>query len=76
MEWQPIETAPKERTFIDIAAKQWRPHYDDFTWLRFPDCYWYHPPPDSNTKPGWQGVKDGWRPTHWMPIPELPKDQS
>src|SRR5262245_27954087 len=32
--WQPIETAPKDGTKVDIWAKCWRPHYDDFIYIR------------------------------------------
>ncbi len=73
MEWQPIETAPKDGTVIilcesgyrdSIRASFWRQDGDGFPW-KFLD-------PDSETfLNGWLGDHRG--PTHWMPLPEPPK---
>lgn len=72
--WCSIETAPKDGTKIDIWAKTWLPDKDEFVGRRFPDCYWYKPPWDSNKQPGWEGIPAGYRPTHWKPLPESPKE--
>lgn len=39
-EWQPIDTAPKDGTLLDLWAKCWRSELDDFTHRRFTDCWW------------------------------------
>lgn len=59
MEWQPIETAPKDGRYIlgcyksDVFAMRFRPTHGT--------CY------------EWQ-LHDGYPecPTHWMPLPEPP----
>lgn len=73
-EWQPIKTAPKDGTEIQLWAVltsnkkgQW-----------WPKCYW-----GGNFGIDWwmaideegEGVleKSAWKPTHWMPEPEPPK---
>lgn len=71
----PIESAPKDRTNIDIWAKRWDAETDSFEFRRFPDCYWCEPPWDSNKKPYWEGVCASWMPTHWMPQPAPPKEE-
>ncbi len=69
--WQPIETAPKDGSKVDL-------------WVifengghRVTDAYW-----TGNDRRGWMLGSDGYtqhqyttRPvvTHWMPIPEAPK---
>jgi hypothetical protein len=70
MKWQPIETAPKDGTYIDLWA-------DNF---RFADAFWFDPKTDDR----WHGIEEGWvfhsegfeyvwvTPTHWMPIPGNP----
>jgi hypothetical protein len=71
-QWTPIETAPKDGTKIDIAAKLWMSRTDTFAVSRFPSCHWWKGDSMCNRSAAWQGVDDGWRPTHWMPVPELP----
>ena len=67
-QWQPIETAPKDGTKVDM----WRVHY------RTPDVFW------SNGEDWWcvdgkfmqsDPVPLGTspEPTHWQPLPEPPK---
>ena len=69
-EWQPIETAPKTGR-VDLWAKRWMARTDRFTYARFPDCRWN---PSVDDRPDrWVGLQDGWRPTHWRPIPAPPK---
>ena len=66
MEWQPIETAPKDGTEILAFATFER---RDFIAV----AQWADADPEfPNTVAGWF-----WdyaiRPTHWMPLPEPPK---
>lgn len=71
-EWQPIETAPKDGTKVDIWAKCWRAYYDDFVGQRFPDCWWSRGDSMVNRPAYWVNVGDGWHATHWRPIPDPP----
>jgi hypothetical protein len=66
--WKPIETAPKDGGKVDLWAKLWNPKTDDFYRCRFTDCYW------SPVDHEWRGVPQEFRPTHWMPLPDPPKD--
>lgn len=72
-EWQKIETAPKDGTKVDLWAKCWRAYNDSWEYQRFPDCWWYVPGHEANRRPHWQGLGDGWCPTHWQPLPEPPE---
>ena len=64
MSWQPIETAPKDGTVIDLWADG----------QRLPNCKWryggwsqeYAEHPSAHFD-----IYD--EPTHWMPLPEPPK---
>ena len=71
-EWQPIETAPKNGTRIDLWAKAWLPAFDRFEFRRFADCYWSKGDTMCNVKAAWAGLDREWRPTHWMPLPSPP----
>lgn len=73
-EWQPIETAPKDGTHIDLYAKRWRSQADDFIHSRFTDCWWSKGDHMVNNQPRWSGIEIGWFPTHWMPLPDPPKE--
>jgi hypothetical protein len=72
-EWQPIETAPKERYKLLLLA---------FPWCEPCVGYWDDDKYSSKPKPMWRacglahlGVKHmrANPPTHWMPLPEPPK---
>ena len=73
MNWQPIETAPKDGDKIDL--------YDPI-YGRFIDVEWCH---SSPLHPDGHWVKDvldysgtdlSWlEPTHWMPLPTPPTDE-
>lgn len=67
MEWQPIETAPKDGTNILLFIPEWRPEYQRVVghWGRsFFGEKWF-----DNV-----GMKAlSCRPSHWMPLPEPPK---
>lgn len=63
--WQPIETAPD--------AKGWRPRRLILAYFSGSHCVWvqdgYRDPKTGN----WMHAKDYFlKPTHWMPLPELP----
>lgn len=72
MDWQPISSAPKDGTHVDIYAKRWRSSYDDFEGDRFPNCCWIGGDPMTGMPAHWINLPDGWWPTHWMPLPPPP----
>jgi hypothetical protein len=74
--WQPIETAPKDGTRVDLCAKSWLPAFDRFESKRFPDCVWMKGDPMCNRSPYWLNLAKDWHPTHWMPLPALPPEPS
>jgi hypothetical protein len=62
--WQPIETAPKDGTTVDL----WSGHHQ----RRWADCCW------NDGK--WWVYNNGYEPyefdpTHWMPLPEPPQSK-
>ena len=71
-DWQDIETAPKDRTVVDLwAISKYHPEGK-----RFPDCFWgqgsFTP---RNFPERWRGLPDNpmnWEATHWMLPPEPP----
>lgn len=70
--WEPIYTAPKDGTRVDLWVKHWR-HWDDgFDTMRCPNCYWNDGDSMANRAPYWVNLESGWRPTHWMPLPSPP----
>ena len=74
MEWQPIETAPKDRIVL-----LYRPTAHD--WGKVTPGKWDAQPHHKKPAPYWDmWIKIGgkyesrlWEPTHWMPLPEPPK---
>lgn len=75
-EWQPIDTAPKEKDDTGLSPRimlGFAPDEEDYT---LPSCegYWR-----NSEKPGWVSCMDPdvpnpySQPTHWMPLPEPPK---
>jgi hypothetical protein len=70
MSWQPIETAPKDGSFMLLAAKTClRPQPLPFTgrWLHgVPGCWVL-----VNADLAVQRID----PSHWMPLPESPKEK-
>ena len=58
MEWQPIETAPRDGTLVDL----W--HKDGF---RMTEVWW------EQTDECWSCVMGDESFTHWMQLPEPPK---
>ena len=64
--WQPIETAPRDGTFVLTASLGWP------VWL----ASWKSIRAGKREFVGWTRLeRDGgdWQPTHWMPLPEPPK---
>lgn len=73
-QWHPIETAPKDGTRLDLWCKLWRSHNDTWMYQRFTDCYWNDYKYIDNARAQWENMSDGWHPTHWMPLPQPPKE--
>lgn len=71
-QWQPIESAPKDGTRIDLWTKCWNVHTDAFDTMRCPNCYWTKGDSMTNRNAHWVNLESGWRPTHWMPLPDPP----
>ncbi len=64
MNWQPIETAPKDGT--EILTFQPRLSYRGFfVVVRFDAEMW-------GGDGGWSDGEYHYRPTHWMPLPDPP----
>lgn len=69
--WQPIETAPKDGTVVDL----WSPQCG-----RYPDAVWgFIPAYEGPDEMGWTdknhhgSLEDAGPWTHWMPPPNPPK---
>jgi len=78
MEWQPIETAPKDGTkvlivnsdgAIDVAGYvvQWDEHSELVRKARDGDVY-----RTVREDTGYWDTETAYWPTHWMPLPEAP----
>jgi hypothetical protein len=66
MSWQPIETAPKDGSEIDLWISD--PRYPDG--YRIPECAWMDGRWVSTLED--QRLESKQAPTHWMPLPEPP----
>lgn len=70
MEWQPIETAPKDKEillfcpFRGVVRGSWR--RDEYA--KKPRPYWTH---DRERLWGIRGTRED-QPTHWQPLPKPP----
>lgn len=86
MNWQPIETAPKDGTLVDLwvvknifkrqmrrAACWWYSHDDDGGYWKqeFSECL-----NDATQGDGGFCLDDDDVPTHWMPLPAAPLTRS
>ena len=67
MEWQPIETAPKDGTTILIYSAVPLPFVTDVQWHNGYFCL-FDPYADEHNQPIVVGI------THWMPLPPPPKE--
>jgi len=70
-EWQPIETAPKDGKWVLVYVNAWGRH--EFAVCFFRDDKWVYV--DSNFEDINEDIEFG-APTHWMPLPEPPKDKN
>lgn len=75
MNWQPIETAPKDGSIILLyrpTAAKWAViapgAWNDDHYAKHPRPYW-----EGWLKIGSVSEYRYWTPTHWMPLPEPPK---
>lgn len=73
MQWKPIETYDKKREW---RGRQALLSHKDHKWIRFGRFYpqvnaWYYS--GTNERSQYSSVR-GDEPTHWMKMPELPKD--
>ena len=72
-QWQPIETAPRDGTAILV----YRSDMGVFSAHYVSPCEFIE---DGDDEPGWfstngHDLSGNDMPTHWMPIPQPPKDQ-
>jgi hypothetical protein len=67
MMWQPIETAPKDGTQI-LCCWAGSPEMDCLRWIASREAWCVH-------SGGWGEARyrDDEAPTHWMPLPEVPR---
>lgn len=75
MTWQPIETAPKDGTIVDLWVQGAMQANGEYSQRRSPQCHsngWdWISPLDGDWEYG-GGRMWGCRPTHWMPVPAPP----
>lgn len=86
MDWQPIETAPKDGTVVDLWVSEYE-GWPEGGSERLAKCMWVEDPygdGDEFDQSGWyqsyaeiesfgNKVDKRARVTHWMPLPEPPK---
>ncbi|MXO72855.1 DUF551 domain-containing protein [Altererythrobacter buctensis] len=65
MEWQPIETAPKDGAPIIVGCLV-KPMYDE------EPAFWAYWNPNQGGEIWQRGYYCGDEPTHWMPLPPPP----
>jgi hypothetical protein len=63
-EWQPIESAPKDGTKVDVWCEGKVP-------LRIPNAYFY----EERWLHSFNGMRIWHDPTHWMPLPPPPSEE-
>lgn len=70
MEWQPIETAPKDKDVLLYLPRRGaiRGQWNSDKYARVPRPYWSH---DREWIFGVRETRDC-QPTHWMPLPAPP----
>jgi hypothetical protein len=64
-EWQPIETAPKDGTLVDLWSGLHGNRWTDYSWAA--GRWWRY-------SFGYEPFE--FNPTHWMPIPSPPTEKS
>ena len=73
MEWQPIETAPKDGTYVLMVKKGLVPAVA--RWQHDRQIFDFIEEEDMPTGDAWQeylAMCIEWTPTHWMPLPDPP----
>lgn len=65
-EWQPISTAPKDRTMIVVKAVNVRVQQGALLYTSDPYCSWWQ---DGK----WSRWGHNFDPTHWCPLPPDPR---
>ncbi len=91
MDWQPIETAPRDGALVDLLCGD--PAGVSNISIRLTDCAW-HEADEIFPHTGWVRICDdgswdlveadatcqfglpAWKAEHWMPLPEPPKEGS
>ena len=70
-EWQPIETAPKDGTLIDL----WAYSKVDEGYYRYPECFWNSAQAEQEGEGYWCTIDlyELNKVTHWMPLPDPPE---
>lgn len=76
MSWEPIETAPKDGTWILAVVKGWTPAVARWTtnW-REGGSFEFVEPETFAEESHWHEfieTSEPWQPTHWMPLPAGP----
>lgn len=69
MEWQPIETAPKDGTQVDVYISELQERYTEAHFCVSEQCWVWDLP--CGTK---RVMFTKTPPTHWMPLPQPPKE--
>lgn len=73
-DWQPIETAPRDGTYVLLynGEPMWAGCYECAAWFGEGEtaCWWSAGGPNGGLEVSY--VKDGDL-THWMPLPEPPQ---
>jgi hypothetical protein len=72
-EWQPIETAPKDGTRIDVWVPTWLRTGNRMPNAKWRDgrwSFWWEPTQE------WLSIEEEYEggPSHWMPLPPPPKE--
>ena len=67
--WQPIETAPKDGRRLLLG--KWR----HGNWIIEVGKYTIHPLPGMRNYEAFEARSVDFRPSHWMPLPEPPRDR-